>query len=121
MFQRTFLNRAICITAALAVVVAVWSSPVRPLRMFGSSAHPNYLRRNFAIPPTHAARHCVKSVMVRGAMAKAVRSESEAETLGKAVSRAQSSLNPPPSAHLKTAIRDLAIHGLPPSPPPLRC
>lgn len=59
MSKHSLLNNAIRLAAALALLVSVMISPIRPLRAARGtgSSHPDYLRRNFGIPGKAATHH----------------------------------------------------------------
>lgn len=48
------VNHGIRIAAALALLVAVMTSPIRPSRLSGTSPRPNHLLRNFGIAKPRA-------------------------------------------------------------------
>src|SRR5947209_7011292 len=100
MIRRTYLNHGICLTSALALLVAVMTSPLRPLSPSGTSSHLDCLRRNFALPSAHTTYLRVKCL--RAAPVKAVRSEREDEKLGRTKSPAGCSFPQPLSLSLKT-------------------
>lgn len=99
MADRNVLNRWICIASALALLVAVMTSPLQPLSSNGGLglSRPDCLRRDFAIPLTHSATHPLKSLTLRTAPVKAVRSESEEENLSRAAAPSWNHLGLPPS------------------------
>jgi hypothetical protein len=127
MADRNVLNRWICVASALALLVAVMTSPLRPLGSDGALSRPDCLQRNFATPPTRfatpptrSASLSLKSVTLRVAPVKAVCSENE-EQLSKAKCPAWCPLGPPLSSSLKTLAWAPAALGLTRASQPLRC
>jgi hypothetical protein len=84
MSKRNVLDRGVCVASALALLLAVMTSPIRPVDTLRTCSPPNCLRRNFAIPPTHTARHFLKLATLGASLVKAVRSENEEEKLSRA-------------------------------------
>jgi hypothetical protein len=121
MAARNIVNRWICVASALAVLVAVMTSPIRPLTPGDALFHPNCLRRNFGIPPTRSASFSLKSLTQRAAPVKAVRSENEEEKPNRVAYSDGCCLSPPPSSSLKTLAWAPPALGLTPASPPLRC
>lgn len=101
MVDRKLYNRWICVASALALLVAVMTSPLRPLRINGASSPPDCLRRNYAIPPTRSISLSLKSISPRAASIKAVRSENEEKRLARLACSAWWSLVLSPSPSLK--------------------
>jgi hypothetical protein len=114
-------KRGICVAAALALLAAVMTSPIRPLASLGALSCPDALQCNLAIPLTQPAHLSLKSVTPRGATINAVRSENEEEELGRAESPAGCFVCCPLSASLKTPARARAVFGLTQASQPLRC
>ena len=121
MSERDTLNRGIGAAAALALLVAVMTSPIRPASALGTGRRAGHHRRNFAMPPSHSTRLCVTSVTPRAMPLKAVRMESEVEENSGAPCPAGPALVPPPPAPLQAPDRDWATAGGGRVPPPLRC
>jgi hypothetical protein len=80
--SRDHLDRTIRLAAALAVMVGVLTSPIRPPSVGSAPVVPNYLRRNFAVPHTLSNRLSTPSQSLQAAPIKAVRSEVEEEGAG---------------------------------------
>lgn len=121
MTDRTSLKRWICVASALALLVAVITSPLRALSSSGALARSDGFRRNLAIPPTRSASFALKSVTLRTAPVKAVRSETEEEKLSRAACPARYSLGPPAASPLRSPARTPAGFGPPRTSQPLRC
>ncbi|HWE35130.1 MAG TPA: hypothetical protein VG406_01055 [Isosphaeraceae bacterium] len=121
MFDRNSFHRAIRVVAALAVLTAVMTSPIRPAVTGSAPIVPNYLRRNFAVPPTLSKRVCMPSQALQAAPLKAVRSEGEEEPLGRASCPTWALSGPILSATLRPTVRDPIGPCQSPSSQPLRC
>lgn len=120
MSKRDVIKDGICVISALALLVAVMTSPIRPSRAAGGSSHLGCLRRNFATPPTHSACPSATSLTSPPGFLKAVRSESEEERRG------TESLGCCPfdlsiTASSEAIFPDLAAPGHIPASRPLRC
>lgn len=83
MTRRDHFKRWVCIGSAVALVVAVMTSPIRPVPTLNGFASPNYLHRNFATPSTHLSHQAGKSVATGHVRVKAVTSEQRIEGRGK--------------------------------------
>jgi hypothetical protein len=119
MANRTFLNHGIRVVAALALLVAIMSSPIRPLRRAADS-HPDHLRRNVGIPKGGSTHHRSSApVHARVVKVKALHSENERERDG-ASCRASLSFGPfpTPSPHVGCHPTHSHLHL---SMSPLRC
>jgi hypothetical protein len=121
MSDRNILNRGICVASALALLVAVMTSPIRSLCPVNACSRLDCLRRNFAIPATHPARISLKTVVLRTAPVKAVRSETEEEKLSGTSCPAWCASDLPPSSSPKAPAWAPATFGLAQSSQPLRC
>jgi hypothetical protein len=115
MADRTVVSRGTYVVAALALLWAVTVSTALP------SPAPGVRRRGLDGPPARSTRLSSKSVPPRAVSAKAVRSEGEEETLGRAAGAAWYPLDTPLSPPRKTPARARAP--LSPARPsrPLRC
>jgi hypothetical protein len=80
--SRHHLDRAIRFGSALAVLAAMMTSPIRPPSVGSGPVVPNYLRRNFAVPPALSTRLCALSQLLPASPMKAVRAEVEEESAG---------------------------------------
>ncbi len=120
MSSRDVLNRGICVASALALLVAVMTSPIRPSNLARALSRPDCLRRNFAIPPTHSTRPSAMSIASPSARIKAVLSEEEEKTGGTTCSACCSS-DLPRMPSLKPPAWGPASFGLLQAPRPLRC
>jgi hypothetical protein len=58
-----FVDHGVHILAALALLLAVMSSPIRPTRESQTASYPNYLPRNFAILETWQSGHLAMSAL----------------------------------------------------------
>ncbi len=76
---RHFLHRGLRVATAVALLVAVMTSPIRAPRSPGRSAHPNYLRRNFGMPKAHSSHRRTAPVTSRVVVVKAFQSENADE------------------------------------------
>ena len=119
MSSREILKRGICIASALALLLAVMTSPIRPSSAAGGYPRPDCLRRNFAIPPTHSTRLSVTSVTSLSGRVKALRSESEEEVSRTASPPCSPFDSPPPPVSFP--LGDLTAFVLIRSTRPLRC
>jgi len=103
MGDRTPFKRGICVTAALALLVAVMVSPTRLLNSACGLSRLDCLRLNLAIPPAGAANVSLKSISLRATPIKAVRSENdEEEGQDKAADPAWCILDPSSTPSLQT-------------------
>jgi hypothetical protein len=107
----------LCIASAIALVVAVVVSPVRPVP--GAAAVPNYLRRNFATPSNHTSGHPAKSVVSGQVRVKAIASKAEEKRPGPN-GLVRTSVDITPQLPTKPP-RGLAAFGSPRATHPLRC
>ena len=103
MLRQIVHNRGLCVTSTLALLVAVMTSPVRPL---GPASRPDCVRLNFSVPPIHSPHLFLRSAALRAAPVKAVHTEKK-ESLSRDVSPAWCSLTPPSSTSLKTTSHPL--------------
>lgn len=74
-----FVNRAICIISALALLVTVVTSPVRSWGPLDLLSPPPILGNSLVVPLVHPAHLFLKSVSLRVAPVKAVPSEKDEE------------------------------------------
>jgi hypothetical protein len=119
MFSRNLFKHGICVTSALALLVAVMTSPIRPSRSNPGLSYPNYLRRNYSIPPTDSTRPSPTSITSLQVRVKALRSEDEKKLVGTTrLARCPFDLPPHPSL---TPPRDLSTVGPLRASHPLRC
>ena len=102
MADRTVLHRWICVASALALLVAVMTSPLRPLslerRPLPSRLPPPQLRH----PTDPFGLFSLKSLTLRFGPVKAVRSENEEKKPVRAACPAWYSLGLPPSSSLRS-------------------
>jgi len=105
MSNRSVLDHATCIAFALALPVAVMTSPIRPSRSAGGSVRTPYLRRNFALPPTHSTRLSATLIASPPDRVKTLSSGNEEEQ-SRTARPAYDSLELPPPPSLSPA-RDL--------------
>jgi hypothetical protein len=120
MVNRPLLHHGIRVATAIALLVAVIISPIRPARSVGGSSHPVHLRHNFAGPTTHTPRHAVTSVTPRPVRVKALPSENEEEELSETTWSACCPFDPPPDPSSKPG-QALAAFGPDRVTHPLRC
>jgi hypothetical protein len=121
MADRNVLNRWICVASALALLVAVMTSPLHPLSSSGGLSRPDCLRRNFAIPLPRSTSGPLKSLTLRIAPVKAVRAENEQDKLSRAACPSWCSLVLPPSFSLQALAWAPPALGLTRASQPLRC
>lgn len=120
MLAESQLNYSVRVVTALALLVAVTTSSIRPQNLAGVNSPADHVRRNFASHTEHSARLTAASVPSRLGWVKAVRSEKEEEDLSGTARPADDvfDLCPPqspiPSGHFSTT-------GDVPSFHPLRC
>jgi hypothetical protein len=117
--QVTF-KHGICLGCTIVLLVAVMSSPIRPM-LSASTSSPDCLRRNFAVPTTKskAARVSARPASSDRVRIKALTSENEEELRGMADSTSRlTDLSPTPSPNSAQAV---AAHGSISAPHPLRC
>lgn len=85
-FRTKLIDRGLCLCAALALLVAVLTSPMRPSCASGIHARFDCPRRHLGIPPTHSPSSPSKSTALRVVtLVKAIRSESQKKEPGRAV------------------------------------
>lgn len=77
------MNHRVWIAAALALLVSVMTSPIRPSHRRDPRTGPIYLRRSFSAP-SRPARLSLNRLSPRVSAIKAVRAESEEEKLVRA-------------------------------------
>ncbi len=118
MVNGSVLNPVIRAVSALALLVAVMSSPIRPLRPYGDSP-PGSLRRNFGMPHSHFPRPSAASIAPRAVQVKALTSKTETE-LSETTRLVGFSLDLSPHSSPNTA-RGLSASGLDRALHPLRC
>jgi hypothetical protein len=114
---RIFLKRGISFCSALALLVTVMASPVRPPSLVGSDSLPNHFQRDFA--PPHPSRHAVSPVALR--IIKAVRAEREQEELRKAPSCVLYAPEPPRNYPANPSLSGPVLPTSSSAPTPLRC
>jgi hypothetical protein len=120
MSKHSLLNNAIRLFAALALIVSVMSSPIRPLLAASRSgtSRPDYLRRNFGIPGKAGTSHRPQvPITSRVVQVKALSSEHEMIWTTDPVCRGISMLCTPShrTQHDSAPVAiDVALH-------PLRC
>ena len=90
MFKRRTHNTGLRILAALALVVAVLTSPIRPTKWLGAGGERDCLRRNFALAKVSPLPCSVKQVPSRLVQVKAIASETDEEEFTGAVRSAVS-------------------------------
>jgi hypothetical protein len=121
MADRNVLTRWICVASALALLVAVMTSPLQPLSSNGGLSRPDCLRRNFALPLSGSASVSLKSITLRTVPVKAVRSENEQEKQSRAACPSWCSLGLPPTFSLQSLAWAPPALGLTRASQPLRC
>jgi hypothetical protein len=117
--QVTF-KHGTCGGCTIVLLVAVMSSPIRPMRS-GGTPSPDCLRRNFAVPTakSKSARVSVRPAASDRVQIKALPSENEEELRGMADSASRlTDLPPTPSPN---SAQVMAAHGSISAPHPLRC
>ena len=120
MVKGSILNHGIRAASALALLVAVMTSQIRPSRSTCVPSQPECLRRNFAIPSSHSTRPSAASVSPRAVPVKALPSENNEKELSGTIRPVGCSLDLSAHASPKPA-RDLTAFGLDRAPHPLRC
>ena len=119
MSNRRFDILGIRVATALALLVGVMSSPMRPARTAVGSARPHCLRDNVSLPTSQSWPVSVTSVGSRPFQIKALASEGE-EELKAATAPSCDSIDPPPLPSSKPP-RDLTAFDPVRAPYPLRC
>lgn len=119
MAGRNLVRGCLDIAFAVALLVAVMTSPIRPLVSKPGAPRANYLRRNFGLPP-NSSRLTAITDMSRPASVGILLSESEEEP-NAAISPSPGSFDLPFQQPFKPPARDLASDGQILTPRPLRC
>ncbi len=119
MANQRLLNNGIRVAAALALVVAVMSSPIRPMRATNGARSDHFLR-NFVMPKGGSGHHRSPAPpLSRVLQVKALHAESEDKPRGTA-GRATFLFLPPPALSSFVAHRwDWARNGSRAAPSPL--
>ncbi len=123
MVGRSVLSHCLRIASAIALLVAVTVSPLRPLRSTSGSLRTDVGRSDFASAPTRMAfpiQVVPTSATSRSVSVKAVRSENEEEEMAGVISRTGDFFIVPPSLR-KAPSQNLAVRGCTPLLFPLRC
>jgi hypothetical protein len=81
MVDQSQFNNWVRVITALALMVAVTTSLIRPQNLVGASWPADHARRDFASPSEHSARLTAASVPSRLGWVKAIRSEMDEEDL----------------------------------------
>ena len=121
MATQSVLNYGIRVTSALALMLAVMNSPIRPSRFGTDQSGRDFLRRNFATASVPLTRLSLTSVPSRADRIKAFVSENSEEEFGRATTPpacGPRDLRPTPS--LKSP-RAFATIGVDFAARPLRC
>lgn len=77
MIGRHIAKNAICIVSALALVLAVICSPIRPASLARTSLTLDFVRQSFAVPSIQKTRMTLSSVGAPTSRVKALQSEGE--------------------------------------------
>lgn len=120
MVRQGLSSRCLLVASAVALLVAVISSPLRPTGLSHRASCSSFLRRNFAIPPTYSDRLSAKPAPSRIFTIKALPTESEKERESTSVP-AYGSPYLPSLTSFGHADRDRAIPIHAPVACPLRC
>jgi hypothetical protein len=104
----------------LALLVAVMSSPIRPTKAGAAHTMRDCLRRNFALPSSHATRLTLAAAPAPSARESVVRSEGEEDELEFAA-RAEACFIEIPAKASTPPARETAPLLPPRAPHPLRC
>jgi hypothetical protein len=99
MSHQSLKSNAIRLLAAVALLVSVMVSPIRPAPVSGRTSHPDYLRRNFDIPGKATTHHRPHTpVTSRVVKVKAVSSQRKVDWSNPPAARPGADLTcPPPS------------------------
>lgn len=116
MASRTSLTPCVQLASALALLVAVMASPIRPALSGRPATSPPGLRRNFGIPPS---RLSALPAVQQGVLVRAIASEDNEQPRW-AMAPTASAFNLPPVVAGQPACEPLAVGHIP-LPHPLRC
>jgi hypothetical protein len=126
MLERVYYRCGICLVCALALLIAVMTSPLLPSRTGSKSFQMICRMRNYSTPPTPSTRHCFKST-ADGNMAdtaefgREVDNEKEEECFVGVTGSVSFLVGPPLSTSLKWPAKQTKAFGLMQSSPMLRC
>ena len=126
MLERVYYRCGICLVCALALLIAVMTSPLLPSRTGSKSFQMICLMRNYNTPPTPSTRHCFKST-ADGNMAdtaefvRGVENEKVEECFVGVTGLVSFLIDPPLSTSLKRPAKQTKAFGLMQSSPMLRC
>jgi len=126
MLERVYYRCGICLVCALALLIAVMTSPLLPSRTGSKSFQMICLMRNYSTPPTPSTRHCFKST-ADGNMAdtaefgREVENEKVEECFVGVTGSVSFLIDPPLSTSLKRPAKQTKAFGLMQSSPMLRC
>lgn len=112
-------KRCVCVTSALALVLAVMTSPMRPLSTSGLAFAPNHFSRHFTSAASYPTGQPVKSIGASQLSLKARPSERQ-EKLSTAIRLVRRSVEPA-RTHPTARAPEAPLSGTPSAPHPLRC
>ena len=126
MLERVYYRYGICLVCALALLIAVMTSPLLPSRTGSKSFQMICQMRNYSTRPTPSTRHCFKST-ADGNMAdtaefgREVENENDEERSLGVTGLVSFLVGPPISTSLKRPAKQTKAFGLMQSSPMLRC